>query len=56
MSLQSMCFGISSVGVILASLLAQKLGVEVAIGGFAVALVIVTMAVFLLSPRLRKLD
>ncbi len=56
MSLQSMCFGISSLGVVLASLLAQRLGVQLAIGGFAIALVLVTMAVSVLSPRLRKLD
>jgi MFS family permease len=55
-SLQSMCFGISSLGVVLASLLAQELGVQRAIGGFAVVLMLVAVSAFILSPRLRGLD
>jgi MFS family permease len=56
MSLQSMCFGISSLGVVGASLLAQEVGVRWAIGAFAAVLVLVTLSASILTPRLRRLD
>jgi MFS family permease len=56
MSLQAMCFGISSLGVIPASLLAQRIGVQWAIGGFSAALIIVTALTFVFAPRLRRLN
>ena len=56
MSLQAMTFGLSSLGIILAALVAQKLGAQWAIGGMAVMLSAVSIAAIIFLPRLRKMQ
>lgn len=56
MSLYMMEFGLTSLAVFGAALLADALGVQWAIGGFAMVLVAVSIVALLFLPRLRKLD
>jgi len=56
MSLQAMAFGISSLGVVIAALLAQEIGAQWAIGGLALLLVAISASAFAFLPRLRKLE
>jgi hypothetical protein len=55
-SVQTMVWGLSSVGALLAGLVGQALGVQWAIGGFAIALVLVVLATAAFVPVLRRLD
>jgi MFS family permease len=49
-------FGLRSVGVFLASLLAEEIGVQWSIGGLASILIVISLLVFIFVPRLRKLE
>jgi MFS family permease len=55
-SVQAMVWGLSSVGALFAGLLGQAIGVQLAIGGFAFALVLVAVSTTIFVPRLRRLD
>jgi MFS family permease len=55
-SVQAMIFGLSGIGALLASLMAEKVNVQWVTGGFAVALIVVSVALTAFTPRLRKLD
>ena len=56
MSLYMMEFGLTSFGVFGAGVLADNVGVEWAVGGLAILLVIFSILALIFSPRLRKLD
>jgi len=56
MSLQAMAFGLSSAGIILAALMAQRIGVQWAIGGMAIVLTLFSVAAVVFLPRLRRID
>jgi MFS family permease len=56
MSIQLMIFGASSIGVLLASFVAEKVGVRWVIGCLALALVFVSIAATIFVPKLRRLD
>ena len=56
MSLFLMQFGLSSFGTFAAGLLAESMGVQWAVGGFAIVLALVTILALVFVPRLRKLD
>jgi MFS family permease len=55
-SVQAMAFGLSGMGALAASLLADRIGVRWAAGGFAIALVAVSIGLTAFSPRLRRLN
>ncbi len=56
MSIYMMEFGLSSLGTFAAGLLAEGIGVQWAVGGFAMVLVLVSILALVFLPRLRKLD
>ena len=56
MSLFMMQFGFASFSTFLAGLLAQGIGVQWAIGGFAMALALLSILVLVFVPRIRKLE
>lgn len=56
MSIYMMNFGFTSFGVFAAGMLAESLGVQVAVGGFAAVLLAISALAILLLPRIRKLD
>jgi MFS family permease len=56
MSVQTMQWGLSSLGAVFAGVLAQAVGVQWAIGGFAIVLVVVAVSTAVFVPRLRRLD
>jgi MFS family permease len=56
MSILMMQFGLMSVGTFIAGLLAESMGVQWAVGGFAAVLVLVSVLALAFLPRLRKLD
>jgi hypothetical protein len=56
MSIMMMTFGLSQFGTFLAGVLAEGIGAQWAIGGFAAALVLISAGAFLFTPKLRKLD
>jgi MFS family permease len=56
MSLQSMCFGLSSLGVVAAALLAGRIGAPWAVGGMAFVLVFLTLLAIAFVPRFRRLE
>jgi MFS transporter, DHA1 family, staphyloferrin A biosynthesis exporter len=56
MSVQSMIFGSASIGVLLASIAAEKVGVQWVIGSMALVLVLFSIAITVFVPRLRRLD
>jgi len=56
MSFFMLCFGLSSLGAFFAGILAEGIGVQWAVGSLAILLVVVTVLVLALVPRIRKLD
>jgi MFS family permease len=56
MSIMSMSFGLSGLGTFFAGMLAESVSAQWAIGGLAAMLVVIMLGVFLLLPRIRKLD
>ena len=56
MSIYVMEFGLSSLGTFFAGILAEFMGVQMAVGGFAILLALVVILVGIFSPRLRNLD
>ena len=56
MSIYVMEFGLSSLGTFFAGILSGIMGVQWAVGGFAIILSLIAMAVIIFSPRLRNLD
>ena len=56
MAIYMMEFGLMSFAVFFAGLAADTIGIQWAIGGMAMVLVVLTILVFAFSPRLRRLD
>ena len=56
MSFMMMGLGFSSLGTFFAGVLAETVGIEWAIGGLALLLVVSSIALLTLTPRLRRLD
>ncbi len=56
MSILMMQFGLMSLGTFVAGLLAEALGVQWAVGGFAMCLVFLSVLALVLLPRIRNLD
>ncbi|MBI2288427.1 MAG: MFS transporter [Chloroflexi bacterium] len=56
MSMLQMEWAISSLGAFFAALLAESMGVQWAVGGFALVLALLSVLSFIFVPRLRKLD
>ena len=56
MSFFMLCFGLSALGAFFAGILAEGVGVQWAVGSLAIALVIMTVFVMTMVPRIRKLD
>ena len=56
LSIYVMEFGLTSFGAFGAGLLAEAIGVEWALGGFSMALVVVALLTLIFVPRLRQLD
>ncbi len=56
MSFMMMGLGFSSLGTFFAGILAESIGIQWAIGGLAVLLVVASGALLTLTPRLRKLE
>ena len=56
MSFYMMQFGLTSFGTLVAGLLAEGIGVQWSLGGFAVVLTLLTVLVLVFTPRLRNLD
>jgi MFS family permease len=56
MSVQMMIFGTGSLGVLLASIAAEKVGVQWVIGSMAMVLVLFSIVMTIFVPRLRRLD
>lgn len=56
MSIYIMEFGLTSFGVFAAGLIAEAVGVQWAVGGFAMVLILLTILTLVFVPRLRKLD
>jgi hypothetical protein len=56
MSINMMDMGLSSLGTFLAGILAECIGAEWAIGGFAMVLVLLSIITLLFVPRIRRLD
>ncbi|OGO00538.1 MAG: hypothetical protein A2Y90_04600 [Chloroflexi bacterium RBG_13_52_12] len=56
MSFFMLGFGLSSLGSFFAGILAEGIGVQWAVGGMAVLLILITLAIMALVPRLRKMD
>lgn len=55
-SVQAMIFGLSGIGALVASLLAEGLNVQWVTGVIAMVLIVVSIAMTVFTPRLRKLD
>jgi len=51
-----MQFGVSSLGTFASGLIAQEVGVQWAVGSFAIVLIFVSILALILFPRLRRLD
>jgi len=56
MSIYMMEFGLMGFGVFAAALLAEAIGVQWAVGGFAMVLVLLSILALVFLPRIRKLD
>jgi len=56
MSIYMMQFGLSSFGAFAAGLLADSVGVQWAVGGFAMVLVLLSILLLAFLPRIRNLD
>ena len=49
-------FGFGSLGTFFAGIIAEVIGAPIAVAGMAAVLIIVTLGVLLISPRVRKLN
>lgn len=56
MSIYMMQFGLTSFGAFTAGVLTESVGVQWAVGGFAIILVVISILALVFVPRLRKLD
>jgi MFS family permease len=56
MSIQMLGFGLSSLGTVFGGIMAESMGIEWSLGGLAMALTAVCLAMLAFSSRLRKLD
>jgi MFS family permease len=56
MSFFMLCFGLSSLGAFFAGIMAEGIGVQWAVGSLAILLVIFTLGIITMAPRIRKLD
>ncbi|MEE8353222.1 MAG: MFS transporter [Dehalococcoidales bacterium] len=56
MSILMMQFGFVNLGIFAAGVLAEGIGVQWAVGGFAIVLVVVTLVMIVFAGRLRRLD
>lgn len=56
MSVYMMNWGITMVGVFFVGMLAERVGVQLAVGGCAGLLAVITLYTLLLTPRIRRLD
>ena len=56
MSIYSTHFGLNSIGAFAAGIVASSIGVQWSIGGFAIAVVVISITALLLLPQLRRLD
>jgi hypothetical protein len=56
MSINMMDMGISSLGTFFVGILAESIGAQWSIGGFAMALALLSVSVLLFMPKLRKLN
>jgi MFS family permease len=56
MSILMMNIGLTSLGAFFAGVLAERLGVQWAVGGFSAALFLVSLAGYLFVPKMRNLD
>jgi MFS family permease len=56
MSIYTMDFSITSFGAFGAALLAERVGIQWAVGSFAMALILITLLVAVFVPRIRRLD
>jgi len=56
MSIFFMQFGLTSFGAFIAGILAEVVGVQIAVGGFALVLVILSVLAIVFLPRIRNLD
>ncbi len=56
MSIMMMQFGFVNFGIFAAGLIAEATSVQVAVGGFAIGLVVLTLAMLAFAGRLRRLD
>ncbi len=56
MSILMMNFGLTNIGVFIAGLLADTIGVQWAVGGFALILVAIAFLALVFVPQIRRLD
>lgn len=56
MSFMMLGFGLSSLGTLFAGVLADSVGIQVSIGGLAIALALITIIIIVFSSKLRRLD
>ena len=56
MSIMLMQWGLVSFGAFIAGILTESLGVQMALGGFAVLLVLMSTATLIFVPRIRRLE
>jgi MFS family permease len=56
MSFQMLGFGLSSLGSVFGGILAETMGIQWSIGGLAIGLFVIVLAMLVFSSRLRKLD
>jgi len=56
MSLYMMEFGLTSFGTFFVGLMAEAIGVQWALGGFAIALIFLSILALIFAPRVRRLD
>jgi MFS family permease len=56
MSVYTMNFSFSSLGVLGAALLSEEVGVQWAVGSLAITLILITISAMIFAPRIRKLD
>ncbi|MEE8353630.1 MAG: MFS transporter [Dehalococcoidales bacterium] len=56
MSIYTMNFGFAAFGVFAAGMMAESMGVQWAVGGFAGALLVLSALAFFVVPRIRRLD
>ena len=56
MSFMMLGFGMASLGTVFGGILADAMGIEWSIGGLSIALAVLTVAMLVFSPHLRRLD